>query len=464
MKIPATGMIFLILILLSLVSPAGGQEADPDSVSDQDGWGSSYWGHIPAPQDSVTAAFSNLPMPLWEGVLVWPFRVITFPIKAVGLGIGAGVTYMDHSRWLYRIGQLLAGPEVPIGVYPTVSASSLSGLGLGLTLFHNTLPLDTRMRFSVKASTRGSRRYTLGFMQDRASAWEIGAGHRYKPNARFFGIGPHTREEDETFYTLEQNWVGLAYNHEVSGNLAIEPGALFSAVGAREADDDFDPSLETRFPGTAGFGETIEGITLSLHLIHDTTPLDGRPQGGGLGRLKVARFLGFGEEETDYTSYRAELQRYFPLWFTKRALALRGFASWLDSRGNVIPFQYLLTNDEPDLFRGYRDFRWRDRGMVAGSLEYRWPIWAPVDMDGFGVDAFLFSDIGQVFGGGGEIALRNLTFSYGGGLRMVGSKSLTGLLEFGWSKEDFQLRLTGHQVFDPSRGRLLRGRPPIPTR
>ena len=38
-----------------------------------------------------------------------------------------------------------------------------------------------------KVSTRGSRRFSVGM---EGTSWEVGIGHRYKPNARFFGVGP----------------------------------------------------------------------------------------------------------------------------------------------------------------------------------------------------------------------------------------------------------------------------------
>jgi hypothetical protein len=102
--------------------------------------------------------------------------------------------------------------------------------------------------------------------------------------------------------------------------------------------------------------------------------------------------------------------------------------------------------------------------LVLGTIEYRWPIWNPTEAYGFGVDAFLFGDVGQVFGTRGEIAMNNLTFSGGGGLRMGSATGLFGLLEVGWSNQEHQIRLSGTQVFDTVNGRRFNGSNPVPVR
>lgn len=456
-------MVSVLLAILILAPAVDSQTTSSPEDTPGDGSGNSYWGLIASPTDSTTATLENLSMPVWEAALVWPFRVITFPIKAVGLGLAAGIDALAKSSLYSRIAMLFSGQEVPVGVSPIFSASSLSGIGLGLTFFHNHFTgQDTRLRISGKISTRGSRRFSIGMARQ---GWEAGIGYRYKPNARFFGVGPNTREEDQSFYTLEQSWAGGTVYMSVMDDLEISADGVYLGVGAREPGDEFSPSVSELFPVEPGFDLTVDGLSLSGAITHDTVEPSVRPQRGGYQRLMLARFLGFEEEDGNFWTYRAEFQQFAPLWFTGRSLALRGMFSWMKPRpGTVIPIQMMMTNDEPDLLRGFQDFRWRDQGLMIGTVEYRWPIWNPTEAYGFGVDAFLFGDVGQVFGSSGEIAMRNLTFSGGGGFRAGSAGGLFGLFEVGWSDEEYQIRLSGTQVFDTAIGRRLNGRSPVPVR
>jgi hypothetical protein len=105
--------------------------------------------------------------------------------------------------------------------------------------------------------------------------------------------------------------------------------------------------------------------------------------------------------------------------------------SWIGNVGSdPLPFQRLMTNDDPDLLRGYRDFRWRGRGMVALSAEYRWPLWVHFRPDGPGLDLYLLAEIGQVYNDIDEITGDNLTFSYGAGVRLIGSRDFVARVEY----------------------------------
>jgi hemolysin activation/secretion protein len=132
--------------------------------------------------------------------------------------------------------------------------------------------------------------------------------------------------------------------------------------------------------------------------------------------------------------------------------------------GSSIPFQRLATNDDPDLLRGYPDLRFRDRGLVVITGEYRWPIWASVRAAGAGVDAYLLADAGQVFRDRRNLLLPRFTTSYGGGLRIITGSGFAGRVELAWSDEGMQARLGSDQVFQFSRGGLYHGRNPIPLR
>ena len=129
-----------------------------------------------------------------------------------------------------------------------------------------------------------------------------------------------------------------------------------------------------------------------------------------------------------------------------------------------IPFQRLMTNDDPDLFRGYRDFRWRGRGMAVLTAEYRWPLWALTHADRLGADLYLLADLGQVFDDFSEISTDAMTLSYGAGIRVLNLRGFVLRFEYARSGEEVVLRLRSDQVFQFAKGGLFHGRDPVPAR
>jgi outer membrane protein assembly factor BamA len=308
------------------------------------------------------------------------------------------------------------------------------------------------------------------FAVDHPTELQLGAGYRVRPNARYFGLGPGALEANESRYTHEMSWVGAAVERRLHRSISLELVSLFTTVGARGPKDDDDPTLVEVFGDDRplGYGDRSDGVTVGLTLQSDTTERTGTPESGALIRGGGSYFVETGEGDLSYWTTRGEIQLFVPLWFTERALALRAFYTWIDptaGRGTAsIPFQRLMTNDDPDLLRGYRDFRWRDRGMTLATAEYRWPIWAGRGNGDFGLHMYLFTDIGQVFGDNEEIALRNMTESFGAGVRVVSWGWFAGRAEIGFSEEETVLRLRADQTFQFQKGGLYHGRNPVPSR
>jgi hypothetical protein len=440
--------------------PAAG--ASPDSAS--------YWGPMPPPADSVTAVTHNSKKPAWEAALIVPYDIIALPFRGLGYGLGATVTYLDE-KGVIATGRKLLGPRTgPFGVLLGFSAGGLSGFGVGLTVLDDAfLSPENRLKLRFQATVRGSRRVTMGLrLRDgHADSFQIGAGYRLQPNARYFGIGPFTPDEDESLYRQEVTWGGVTYTRQLPASFAGLASVIVSAIGARPSEEDDPPSLEEVFPNEipAGFRDRSDGVTLSFVLRHETVPVEGRPTHGGVQRIKASYFEGTDDDDITFWTYRGEFEQFIPLWFSYRALGVRGYMSWIEQAGNdSIPFQRLMSNDEPDLLRGFHDFRWRDRGMTGLTFEYRWPIWANANAEATGLDAYLLADFGQVFSKLDEVGMRNLTDSYGFGIRMATVAGFVGRAEVSWSNEDTVFRLGSDQIFQFAKSGLYHGRTPVPTR
>jgi hypothetical protein len=467
-----------VLLAVALVAATGvarGQTQpapSPDSASggSPPGTGASYWGLIPAAADSTTIVFSNTGMSFWEATLVWPYRVVSFPVRAFAAGVGTSIDFLERTNTLRRVGKLFAPRTGPFGVMVNVQAGGLAGMGVGLTAEHTAfLGSDNRLRVGARSTTRGNHQGYIGadFAVGPPSHFEVGLGWRVRPNARYFGLGPGAEEGAESFFRHETMWLGASYHRDLGNDVSLTGDAIVSATQAGFPDDDESPSITSVFAGQLpnGFDENSQGITLGLSLVHDDIEGTGRPARGGIRRVRAAYFEGLDQTDVAFWSFRGEAQQFFTLWYRHHVLALRGYMSWIGNVGSdPLPFQRLMTNDDPDLLRGYRDFRWRGRGMVALSAEYRWPLWVLNRPNSPGLDLYLLADIGQVYNDIDEITGDNLTFSYGAGVRLIGSRDFVARIEYGRSEEQAVWRLRFDQIFQFSKGGLFNGRVPVPDR
>lgn len=461
---PAVGLAISWLLL----APAAviGQEpaALPDSVAQ--GYGLSYWGDIPPPSDSTVAPAANRHLPLWEGVLIWPYRVVAFPFRLLADGVVATVGAVDESPFLR---QLFSFRARALTVSPELNVGGLSGFGAGIAIQRDSLGSDDhQLRFRLSGSSRRDARATLGtrFALGDRDHLTLGAGFRDHANTRYYGIGPAAAEQDESVYREVQTWVGAIYSHQFSDDLLIAGAVELTSARTTEPTGDYAPPLSERFADTLppGWDATTSGLLGGVTIEHDDTDGTARPNRGGRRIAHAAYHVSFEDRWASHWNFRVEAQQFTRLWFPSTVLALRGVLTWLEPVGDApIPFQRLLHNNDPDLFRGFPDRRWRDRGILLLTAEYRWPVWAYGRADGTGLDGYFLTDIGQVFPELSAIRADDFTVSYGGGLRLVSSGGFVLRLEYARSREGGIWRLQSHQTFQFVRG-LFHGRDAVPTR
>lgn len=430
----------------------------------------SYWGILPAPVDSVTAAFGDRPVPFWERALLLPRDVASLPLRGLAAGAEAGFVYLDERRITSRIRSLLGPRTGPVGFALNATAGGAAGLGGGITFLHDALfSHAARGKLRTQLTEDGGYRATLG-LESRGAArdgWDAGAGVRRLPSARYFGTGPASRREDKSLYEERQAWAAVGTARRLHGPLALEARATLSRIEARKGPRGGEPPLAETFAAglPPGYGRASDAVSWSMVLRHDTTSEDGRPENGGVRRALVARTDELGSGRNSFWTVRADLEQLVGLWNAQQTLTARAFVAWNEPVGDSrVPFQRLMTNDDPDLLRGYQDLRFRDRGMGALALEYRWPAWAERTARGTGIDAYLLADFGQVFGAAGDVSADRMTESYGAGLRFLNRAGFVGRLEVAWSEEETKVRVRADQVFQFAKGGLYHGRSPVPPR
>ena len=463
-------VLFVSVWPLSVHTQENPPPPDTTRSTSGDGTGQSYWGVIPASDQSSPVTIPNQPMPLWEGMLVWPYRVITFPLNLVSSGVGGTLQVLEKSKIIDRMGNFFGPRTGPMGVLMQFQAGGLSGFGVGAAFEHEAfLGPNNQLRLFGSTTITGTHRATMGmrFFTGSTGEIDIGGGYRVRPNARYFGIGPTSVNSDESFYTQQLAWAGTSYRQGLGKQLFLTGDLLFSSVEAQLPRSENDPPIPVRFAGElpVGYGSTSHGATLGVALSQGTVSETGRPTSGGSRRFRATYFNGLGHDSVAFFTYRIDLQQFLQLWHPYHVLALRTHISWLDQVGTAqIPFQRLMTNDDPDLMRGFKDFRWRDRGMAILSAEYRWPLWVLTHPDAMGMDLYLHTDVGQVFGNIDQINRDNFTYSYGAGVRLLGARGFVLRIEYAHSNEANVWRLRGDQIFQFTRGGFFHGRDPIPAR
>lgn len=430
----------------------------------------SYWGPIEASPDTAAAPLLEPSRPAWEIAVLAPYRVVTFPLALVSRGAGSGISYMDKHRVAQRAAALFGPRRGPFGILVDFRLGGLPGLGGGLIAEHTSF-LGPGNTLRVRASTTTRHDHRVGaaarFGAERRGFVEVGAGYRQRPNVRYFGLGPETREEDESFLHQETGWLGVSVRRPFGGESSVEANVEYTSVAAGAPGERNDPPVEELFAPSLlpGYGRHSYGVAVGGQWMHESGGLQSRPGRGGLERLRVSYFKSVDRDDVRFWTLRGEAQRFLTLWRPLRVLALRGVASWIENAGDdPVPLARLNSNDDPDLLRGYDDFRWRDRGILIGTAEYRWPVWAHQRSLGPGVDAYLLTDVGQVFGDADQIALRQMTVSYGGGLRVESGRGFVFRVEYARSDETGVIRLRADQVFQFTKGGFLYGREPIPAR
>ncbi|UCH82797.1 MAG: hypothetical protein JSW50_09980 [Candidatus Latescibacterota bacterium] len=461
----ALALVLTVIFNVAAVTPAWPMAppaltpAPPDSSGLVSGTGSSYWGMIPAPMDSSTAVFDNRGRKAWEWPLAVPYSAINLVLRGIRVGTAVGVLWVkDWGVWRY-----VSILPIPQGFTPGVDYSALEGFGLTVSYQNRLGSPNNPFRLRGYYSMEGWQKYTLGFMfnQNGKTNLQVGFGYRLRPKLSFCGIGPNSRGDHESFYEDERAWGGANLRYWIAENTFISFLGAFSSIAARDPDTSADTTTIADIPGGTppGFEERSDGVMLRFASVYNTAKNLGNPDRGTILGGTIGGFVSTNSADAEFLAYRLEFQKFFPLWHHRRVLAVRAYMNWIDELGDTtVPFQRMFINEMPDQFRGFDESRWRDLGITGITLEYRFPLMAIKPNSGFGIDTIFLADIGQVFDDLDQIKRDNLTQSYGFGFRTYITPNFLGTMEFVWSDEGFQFRLSTRQLFQFSKDVLYQGR------
>jgi len=476
---PGFGRVIVILSVLLwagclAVGPAiaqdqaneSGRPFPPPAVTHQDTLAS--WGPLPAPSDSVRSLFEDPGRPGWETAVLVPYWIVGIPFRIAYFALDQTVIGLDKLG-LFGPAAEYPGIKGPFKSYimPTIAIGGLEGFTAGINITRPHFLGRNNLLF-VKGTTSTRKAYNLSggtlFHLDGRSDIQFGGGREQIHQTRYYGLGPEAIAGDRSYYHRRTYWAGVELDTDLGRNVGVEFKSYFSRILAKEPQYNVDQSLGRVHADDLPYGYPGEsnGWTHRLALIRNNTDQRGRPASGGFQSLGASLFTASDGSGLQFLTYHVNAEKFFKLWHTDRTLAVRGFFNRISNIGNEeIPFTRLVTFQRPDQLRGFKSLRFYGLGSIAGSVEYRWPVWVSRDRDDQGVDAYIFSDIGQVYDRAAEISWHNTQVTGGFGLRLIDStRDLTARFEVGFSQDGAVVILKFSQTFQYDSKGMLYGKNP----
>jgi outer membrane protein assembly factor BamA len=258
--------------------------------------------------------------------------------------------------------------------------------------------------------------------------------HERVSSIRFFGIGPSSREEDESNMTLEPTGIYAILGVNVTPTMRLSLGETLTRYEVDRGGVPGLPFTGDLFPDLPGVqGATIHAQRVAL--IHDSRDSQTTPTEG----LYVSAFAEASTEllgsDADYLKAGAEVIHLSPFIDRRLILVARGLFEGISGESNT-PFQVLPTLGGVDTLRGFGENRFYGDARLLFNAELRSKV---LRMQVFGVNAEFevapFVDIGKVFNSGEQFMDTRFEVTPGMGFRGLAPPSVVGHIEFAYSRE-----------------------------
>lgn len=319
--------------------------------------------------------------------------------------------------WYPRLGGLTTGSGFAVGpgyrkyfgrdgLFDTSAAASLKSYRA----------VDTNLRFP-------------SFADDRLGV-ELGAGWRYYPQERFFGLGRSSSATDRASYLYEEvtafGGVVLWPKSRLRGGARLG----YTATDVNSGSGRF-PSIETVFSvdEIPGLAEQPAYLQAAGYIELDYRDSPGNPRSGGLHRVTLSAHRDQDFGRYSFRRMDAEAMQLFPFLDKRRVIALRALAVATDANeGSDVPFYAMPFVGGPETLRGFRERRFTDRNLLLFNAEYRYEVLAALDMA-------LFFDAGTVAPRFRDLSLTDLKTDYGVGFRFGTRANLMLRVDIGFGGE-----------------------------
>ncbi|MDO8433471.1 MAG: BamA/TamA family outer membrane protein [Candidatus Binatus sp.] len=365
----------------------------------------------------------------------WPF----IPVPEVTTDPNGGVTYGILPVWLNTDNH----DEITSIFAPDINANSTLGPG-GSFRYLSYPSADTQWYVVAGAQVKIARKVDLDYQTGREHKhWWSFEGRFYferDPTERFYGLGNHSAEGNQTNYTTEQVFgmatVGLNLSEQLQISVMERPKYLRIQEGGFNS----VPDITQIFPHQKGINGGTEVLTQAM-IQYDTRDSVDIPRSGGLARVYYGiadrRFM----SSISYNRFGGEMRRYLTVG-NRITFAGHVFTEWQPA-GNEMPFwsaarlggdESLLTDQET--LRGYGTGRFIDNNLFVMNLEMRTRVW---DRKVFGTHGILelapFAEAGRVGHDMSYNPFNDLHPVGGIGIRGIAEPFVVGYVDVGWGGE-----------------------------
>jgi len=350
-------------------------------------------------------------------------RVLLAPFRALGPKLNSGLTAIEEKNALERVRIILSNPHIH-PLFGTLGDGSGFGGGVAFSTadsfsknyqafgnFHGTLKQYLEVSGGLRADPTGGGYENFSL--------DLAARYRRRPEEDFWGLGPNSLP-NRSSYNLEEPGVSATANFHLSKKARAGAVLDFSSARIRAGRDTDFPTTQDRFAGTLlpGLFTGADLLGYGLFAELDLRDVIGNPRSGFYAFVSATSNDSVGDEDFGFVNYRFDTRGYLPLGNKRRVLALRMMGEFNDLKGgSQIPFFRLARLGDTQTLRGYDTYRFHGQHALMGTAEYRYALAG-------GVEAFAFTDVGQVFDRGSDFNTDNLRVTYGGGLRFATARSL----------------------------------------
>jgi outer membrane protein assembly factor BamA len=376
--------------------------------------------------------------PSWEKIVSFPINAATFPLILFFKGIEEMLGWYESSESARFLRNLLT-PKISIrGVLPAYSRRS----GIGFKYYDNNFFYpQTKLALSIKAGLDSRQKYQLEVQHlplfRQLIHLDFSLMYRLLTIESFYGLGPFSRTVDRTSFSHQYTSADFAIGSDLNSNMTVNLllGVNYNNI-LRGKDNDYPSITEIYSENTLHGLEKYLGFGwLGLSISLDSRNQKELTTAGWEGQSSFVVYEQLNFDQFRFWKMIADFRRYIHL-FHKRTLVLRLATELTGALQNKqIPFFNLSELGRHETIRGFNRGRFRDKDMILGSLEYRYPIWRSLSV-------MLFFDTGQVSSKILEdFTLQKLRFGYGPGLRFQTRDKLLLKMEFGFSEDGFRLYL-----------------------
>jgi len=380
-------------------------------------------------------------------ILIWIPRVILYPVHLVfeyllRWPFVNAITFLEKYKVIDRVINFLTWDEGNAGMFPVAFLDFGLNPSVGFVMYWDNFPargnrVDLAVSFWSGGWARVNGRNSTRVFRDDSGIISIWGEYLSRPDLPFFGIGPDTSEDNESFYRLKRGTVGVGLMSYLGDLNTIAFDVVYRDVqfgtNANDpvvsAERSVDPAL------IPGFRSGYRLVDSRIRAEIDTRePVVAVTPGSGV-RLELFGGFSFDPSELDTHFFRwgGELSGFLDFTGVNHVLALRIFTEFLTNTGdNEIPFTELASLGGTELMPAYFPGRMLGESAFESTLIYRYPVWSLLD-------AQFFAGVGNAFDEYLDgFAFDKLFLNFGGGLRSNQSRNVVFelLLGFGTNRLD----------------------------